>query len=407
MGPDSVVAGSTNVSVVIRIMDSTAGTPEEGVTSATGGLNFWYRRQGAALVNFASEGDLTALTDAHSDEDFLHIDDGYYRVDVPDAAFATGADHVTIGGTVTGMIVYGITVRLTDPINGLFGVSYAISSAGNTTTNLRVDDFAGYANDEFNNELWWVRDVSADEWHPVWVTDFDTTNGDATVETAYGAGALPFTPEASVDRVWRSGLSRNNITAADAPTNWADHAITASSGRVDVGLIEGADATDQIRDAVVDDATRIDASALNTAAGAIGSDGTGLTEAGGDGDHLTAVPWNAAWDAQVESEVIDGMIAHGLTAAAAAALTNLMTGVLVVSVNDASATTTAFATDGFTEATDDHFNGRLITFISGALLYQQTEVTDYDAAGGAQGSQEFTVTALTEAPANNDQFIVH
>jgi hypothetical protein len=37
-----------------------------------------------------------------------------------------------------------------------------------------------------------------------------------------------------------------------------------ASGRVDVGAIEGSDPTDQIRDAVVDDATRIDASALNT-----------------------------------------------------------------------------------------------------------------------------------------------
>lgn len=58
---------------------------------------------------------------------------------------------------------------------------------------------------------------------------------------------------------------------------------------VNVTQIEGADPTDTIRDAVVDDATRIDASALNTASGAIGSNGSGLTEAGGDGDHLTAI----------------------------------------------------------------------------------------------------------------------
>ena len=76
-------------------------------------------------------------------------------------------------------------------------------------------------------------------------------------------------------------------------------------------------------------------------------------------------------------------------------------------VDDASATTTAFATDGFTEATDDHFNGRLITFTSGILIGQQTDITDYDAADGTQGAQEFTVTALTEAPGNNDTFIIH
>lgn len=54
----------------------------------------------------------------------------------------------------------------------------------------------------------------------------------------------------------------------------------------------------------------IDVSELNTAVDAIGSDGTGLTEAGGTGDQLTAVPWNSAWDAEVQSEVTDGLNAY-------------------------------------------------------------------------------------------------
>lgn len=82
--------------------------------------------------------------------------------------------------------------------------------------------------------------------------------------------------------------------------------------QVDAVQVEGSDATDQIRDAVVDDATRIDASALNTASTAIGSDGAGLTEAGGTGDQFTAVPWNSAWDTEVESECTDAMTAIGL-----------------------------------------------------------------------------------------------
>ena len=49
-------------------------------------------------------------------------------------------------------------------------------------------------------------------------------------------------------------------------------------------------------------------------------DGTNLTEAGGDGDHLTLVggtgsnfsgiPWNAAWDAEVQSECTDALNAY-------------------------------------------------------------------------------------------------
>jgi len=39
----------------------------------------------------------------------------------------------------------------------------------------------------------------------------------------------------------------------------------------------------------------------------IGAAGAGLTEAGGTGDHLTAITWNADWDAEVQSEVADAL----------------------------------------------------------------------------------------------------
>jgi hypothetical protein len=44
----------------------------------------------------------------------------------------------------------------------------------------------------------------------------------------------------------------------------------------------------------------------------------------------------------------------------------------------------------------------LITFISGALSGQQTSISDYVGA-----TQTFTVVVLTEAPANNDFFVIH
>lgn len=109
----------------------------------------------------------------------------------------------------------------------------------------------------------------------------------------------------------------------------------------------------------------------------------------------------------VTAEVTADVTAISGDSVAADRLEAMMDGIIVAQVNDAAATTTAFAADGFTEATNDHFNGRLITFITGALTGQQTDIADYDAAGGPQGSQEFTVTALTEAPANNDFFVIH
>lgn len=119
-----VKKGSTDVSVEIRIVDATDGTPETGVEHNTSGIDLWYRRQGAAKVSI-TEAALSALTDAHSDGGIEHIGDGYYRLDVPDAAFASGASSVLIGGTVTGMVVIGVRVQLVDfdPEDGNLGLS--------------------------------------------------------------------------------------------------------------------------------------------------------------------------------------------------------------------------------------------------------------------------------------------
>jgi hypothetical protein len=66
-----------------------------------------------------------------------------------------------------------------------------------------------------------------------------------------------------------------------------------------------------------------------------------------------------------------------------------------------SPTTTAFKASDITEATDDHFIGRTITFTSGALAGQSTDIQDYTGA-----TSVYTVTALTEAPANGDTFFI-
>ena len=71
-------------------------------------------------------------------------------------------------------------------------------------------------------------------------------------------------------------------------------------------------------------------------------------------------------------------------------------------VNDVAATTTSFAVDGFVEATADHFNGSIIVFTSGAALGQSRTITDYSAT-----TQVVTLAeALTDAPADNDDFVI-
>lgn len=106
-----ILAGTIDVSVVIRIIDSTDGTPETGVVYNTSGIDLAYRRELAASVAI-TEATLAALTTAHADGGFLHIGNGYYRLDLPDAACAAGVTGVLIHGIVTGMVVIGTYVEL-------------------------------------------------------------------------------------------------------------------------------------------------------------------------------------------------------------------------------------------------------------------------------------------------------
>lgn len=106
-----IKAGSTDVSITLRIVDSVDGTPETGVVFNTSGIDLWYRRDGEASVDI-TEATLAALTTAHTDGGFLHINDGWYRLDLPDAACASGVAGVQIGGTVTGMVVLSPYIEL-------------------------------------------------------------------------------------------------------------------------------------------------------------------------------------------------------------------------------------------------------------------------------------------------------
>jgi fructose-specific component phosphotransferase system IIB-like protein len=84
-----------------------------------------------------------------------------------------------------------------------------------------------------------------------------------------------------------------------------------------------------------------------------------------------------------------------------AALSTMVTG--TVDTGSFTATTTAFESDDVTEATTSHYVGRNVLFTSGALLGQAARITAYELSG-ANG--KFTVTTMTEAPANNDTFVI-
>lgn len=106
-----IKAGTTDVSVVCRAVDSADGTPETGFDHATAGIDLKYRREGAVNVDI-TEAALAALTTAHTDGGVEQIGNGYFRLDLPDAACASGVPGVLVHGTATGMVIIGCYIRI-------------------------------------------------------------------------------------------------------------------------------------------------------------------------------------------------------------------------------------------------------------------------------------------------------
>ena len=73
----------------------------------------------------------------------------------------------------------------------------------------------------------------------------------------------------------------------------------------------------------------------------------------------------------------------------------------VISGSVASGATATNIPTNLSESTDDHYNGRTLTFTTGALKGQSSDITDYHG-----GAKELVVTQLTEAPDQGDEFVI-
>lgn len=143
----------------------------------------------------------------------------------------------------------------------------------------------------------------------------------AEVDTALSDIGLQYLLNTALPTDWSTNVTANSALdyMADDGTAVYDRTTDSLQALADSG--GGGPTAAQIADAVWDEAqadhtsagsfgeiaTEIAAILVDTAE--IGAAGAGLTEAGGTGDQLTAVPWNAAWDAEVQSEVNDGLVA--------------------------------------------------------------------------------------------------
>lgn len=197
--------------------------------------------------------------------------------------------------------------------------------------------------------------------------------------------------------------------------SWLGQAVTLSGGnKPDVNVNEVSDdsaAADNLESAC--DNYSVTRGLTGTALPAVAADGAGgvpVSDAGGldldtqlaNTNEVTAARMAALTD-WINGGRLDVLLdaIKVVTDLMAASATTLITG--TVSWDNTNATTTVIYSDDVTEATADHYNGRLFVPTSGALLGQYTDITDYALD---TGEGKFTVTALTEAPADNTTFVI-
>lgn len=381
---DAVTKGTTDYSTTIRIVDSTDGTPETGVVFNTAGIDLWYRRPAAAHSS------ITEATQteggAHTDGGFVHISDGYYRLDLPDAAVASGADYVDVGGTVTGMVVIGGRIRLTDldlddsvragltalpnaaadaagglPISDAGGLDLdariqtdiaAILVDTGTTLDTKLDDIQGSGFNSSTDSLEAIRDRGDSAWTGSAITSDSGTAQGGSLTTITLAATAPSTDNVLEGHIVyiSSGTGAGQAKAIDENGYNGTTKVATIIGQWEVSpdatsvydvfpdaITEITDppTADEVADAVWDENTT-----GHTASGSFGeqvkndidailidtaelqedwTDGGRLdlivdailvdtAEIGTAGAGLTAVPWNSAWDTEVD----DRLVAIGL-----------------------------------------------------------------------------------------------
>lgn len=111
--PNQVMAGSTSVSLYFNLQDETTTAPVVGKVAADIVGSYW--RQGGLRVAITMS-NLAAVDSAYSSGGMKEVDatnmPGLYRVDVPDAALASGADFVVFSFNETGSISVVIPIAL-------------------------------------------------------------------------------------------------------------------------------------------------------------------------------------------------------------------------------------------------------------------------------------------------------
>lgn len=132
-----IKAGSTSVTCAVLLRLAADGTEMTGV--ASGSVTASYQRQGAAVTTFAASA-LASATAAWSAGGWFELSSanqpGQYRLDVPDAAFASGVDFVVVAVKVA--TAYTFYERFALETQGASELNTLIGAAGAGLTSVRL-----------------------------------------------------------------------------------------------------------------------------------------------------------------------------------------------------------------------------------------------------------------------------
>lgn len=106
-----IKAGSTSRKVEVAVFDIATGLPYTTAAYNDAGISLWYRR-GVAGAKTTITTSTQTVTGAYSSGGFVAVGNGRYRLDLPDAALASGVDEVEIGGGATAWHMIAPTVQL-------------------------------------------------------------------------------------------------------------------------------------------------------------------------------------------------------------------------------------------------------------------------------------------------------
>lgn len=207
----------------------------------------------------------------------------------------------------------------------------------------------------------------------------------ATVATVVGTMAHTFQVEAAPATATALATVDGNVDTLVASITTVDAVADAVWDEASAGHVTAGSFGEQVKtdiDAIlVDTGTDIPAT-LATIAGYL------------DTEVATTL---AAVDTEVAAIKV---VTDALTSAGAAKLA-LSAGTIVIGAAAAGTLSTTAMTTNLTEATDDHYNGRIVIWTSGVLINQATDITDYNGT-----TKTLTFTAVTEAPTAADTFII-